>query len=77
VLDLFRQLIEQGAAVISVLHDPALAWHYADRILLVNGDGRKGQGSRAEMLTEKRLSALYGYPLKGFEVDGHVGFLPL
>jgi len=60
-----------------VLHDPALAWRYADKVLLVNGDGRTAQGSCPEMLTEERLSSLYGYPLKRFEVDGHVGFLPL
>lgn len=77
VLELFRRQVEQGAAVVSVLHDPALAWRYADKVLLVNGDGRTAQGACAEMLTEERLSALYGYPLKRFSVDGHVGFLPL
>ncbi len=77
VLDLFRRQAEQGAAVVSVLHDPALAWRYADKVLLVSGDGHTAQGSRTDMLTEERLSSLYGYPLKRFEADGHVGFLPL
>lgn len=77
VLELFRRQTEAGAAVISVLHDPALAWRYAEKILLVNGDGHTAQGTREEMLTEERLSALYGHPLKRFAVDGQVGFLPL
>ena len=77
VLDLFHQQRLAGAALISVLHEPALAWRYADKILLVNGDGHTALGSREEMLTEERLSALYGHPLKRFSVDGQVGFLPL
>ena len=77
VLDLFRKQVEAGAAVVSVLHDPALAWRYADRVLLVNGDGHTDVGRREEMLTEERLSRLYGHPLRRFEVDGQVAFLPL
>lgn len=77
VLELFRQQAEQGAAIVSVLHDPALAWRYANKVVLVNGDGHTALGSCDEMLTEERLSALYGHPLRRFELDGHVGFLPL
>lgn len=76
VLDLFRAQVREGAAVISVLHDPALAWRYADRVLLLGGDGHAEYGDRDEMLTAGRLSRLYGHPLQRFAVDGQVVFLP-
>lgn len=76
-LEIFRQRTLAGCAVVSVLHDPALAWRYADKILLVYGNGQTRQGTRDEMLTEENLSALYGHPLCRIEQAGQVGFLPL
>jgi iron complex transport system ATP-binding protein len=63
---------EQGAAVAMVLHEPALAWRFCDRVLLVYGDGRCECGPAAEMLTAERLSALYDYPLQVFERNGQL-----
>lgn len=77
VLDLFDRIKKDGAAIVSVLHDPALAWRYADKILLVEGNGFTHQGCRDEVLTETMLSDLYGHPLKRIECDGRVTFLPL
>jgi iron complex transport system ATP-binding protein len=76
VLDLFQAQATQGAAIVSVLHDPGLAWRYASHVLLVHGDGRTEQGPRDAMLTSERLSALYGHPLHRFEINGQTGFLP-
>lgn len=76
VLELFRQQVANGAAVVSVLHDPALAWRYADKVLLVQGDGKTYQGPREAMLTEESLSHLYGHPLRRIEADGQVAFIP-
>lgn len=76
VLDLFRAQSDAGAAIVSVLHDPGLAWRYASHVLLVHGDGRTEQGRRDDILTSERLSALYGHPLQRFELNGQVGFLP-
>lgn len=76
VLELFAAKARQGASVVMVLHDPALAWRYADRALLIHGDGRTDIGPVAEMLTAERLSRLYDHPLKGVDVDGHRCFLP-
>lgn len=76
VLELFRQQAAQGAAVISVLHDPTLAWRYADKVLLVQGDGHTQAGRREEVLTEDGLSRLYGHPLKRIDADGQVCFIP-
>ncbi|WP_301101819.1 ABC transporter ATP-binding protein [Propionivibrio sp.] len=65
-----------GAAVAMVLHEPALAWRFCDRALLMHGDGRTESGPTREILTVDRLSALYQYPLQMLECDGRVSFIP-
>ena len=67
---------ECGAAVAMVLHEPALAWRFCDRVLLVHGDGRCESGPAPEMLSAERLSALYDYPLEVFERDGQLCLIP-
>ncbi|GHU34133.1 ABC transporter ATP-binding protein [Betaproteobacteria bacterium] len=67
---------ESGAAVAMVLHEPALAWRFCDRVLLVFGDGRCECGPTVEMLNTERLSDLYDYPLRVFEHDGQLCLIP-
>jgi iron complex transport system ATP-binding protein len=76
MLTLFSDAARDGAAVVMVLHDPALAWRFCDRALLVHGDGRCDCGPAAEMLGAERLSALYDYPLRVFESDGQLCLIP-
>ncbi|MFT3848843.1 MAG: ABC transporter ATP-binding protein [Propionivibrio sp.] len=77
MLELFSARVrERGAALAMVLHEPALAWRYADRVLLIHGDGLTESGPSHEMLTAERLSALYQYPLHVLEHDGRVSFIP-
>jgi iron complex transport system ATP-binding protein len=77
MLALFADAVrEYGAAVVMVLHEPALAWRFCDRVLLVFGDGRCECGPAAEMLNAERLSALYDYPLRVFEHDGQLCLIP-
>ncbi|MFZ2854561.1 MAG: ABC transporter ATP-binding protein [Rhodocyclaceae bacterium] len=64
------------SGVVMVLHEPALAWRFCDRALLIHGDGRSESGSAHEMLTAERLSALYQYPLQAVECDGRISFIP-
>jgi iron complex transport system ATP-binding protein len=64
VLRLFAQKTAAGDAVIASLHDVNLAARYADRCLLLYGDGRWEAGSTADVLTGDRLSALYGTPME-------------
>lgn len=64
------------AAVAMVLHEPALAWRFCDRVLLIHGDGRSETGPTREMLTVDRLSALYQYPLQALESEGRISFIP-
>ncbi len=58
-LRLFRRKADDGAAVIASLHDVNLAVRFADRCLLLYGDGRWDLGPSSDILDTKRLSALY------------------
>ena len=60
MLDQFRRLADDGACVVASLHDVNLASRFADRCLLLHGDGRWDLGTTASILDEARLSALYG-----------------
>jgi iron complex transport system ATP-binding protein len=71
VLGLFRQLANGGRTVITTLHDPTLAARFADRALLLFGDGRWSLGPVAEALTSATLSELYVTPM--IELGGHSG----
>ena len=50
-LRLFREKADDGAAVIASLHDVNLAVRFADRCLLLYGDGRWDLGSTAGFST--------------------------
>lgn len=63
-LRLFRERADAGAAVIASLHDVNLAVRYADRCLLLYGDGRWDLGTTDEVLDERRLTELYGTPME-------------
>lgn len=67
VLDLFRRQCDAGASVIATLHDPTLAARYADRALLLYGDGRYRIGPSHEVLTASTLSELYLCPIVALE----------
>jgi iron complex transport system ATP-binding protein len=59
VLRIFREKAGDGAAVIASLHDVNLAARFADKCLLLYGDGRWELGDSATVLTEQRLTELY------------------
>lgn len=60
----FRQAADDGAAVIAILHDVNLAVRFADRCLLLFGDGRWTIGPNHEVLNEAQLSELYTTPME-------------
>jgi len=76
VLSLFRDLASRGASVIATLHDPTLADRFADRVLLLYGDGRHRIGSVAEMLSEDLLSELYITPMRVLGTAPRRAFVP-
>lgn len=60
VLALFRARADAGQLVIASLHDATLAARYADRVLLLHGDGRWQFGATGPTLSAGNLSELYG-----------------
>ena len=70
VLTLFRELARNGSTVIATLHDPTLAARFADRALLLFGDGRWSVGMVSEAVTAESLSTLYLTPMIEVRQDG-------
>lgn len=79
-LDVLRQLkmlANNGKTIVASLHDPLLAWRFADRVLMLHGDGGWEFGSVAAMLTIDKLERLYGTPFAEFTRDGQSVMLPV
>ncbi|MBS0380438.1 MAG: ABC transporter ATP-binding protein [Proteobacteria bacterium] len=75
VLALFRGLADRGGTVLTTLHDPTLAARFADRVLLLYGDGRWELGPVATALTAASLSALYLTPMLELGQEGRRVFV--
>lgn len=75
VLERFRAQAGTGAAVVASLHDVNLAVRFANRCLLLFGDGRWELGPTASVLTEARLSALYATPMEAIRWKGRDLFM--
>jgi len=76
LLELIRTLHrDQGLTVILVSHLLGSVADSAGRIAIISG-GRLEEGPRGEMLTEERLSRLYGIPVGVHHVDGRTAILP-
>lgn len=76
ILSLFRNLCTAGASIIATLHDPTLAERFADRALLLYGDGRYRLGAAAEVLNSQTLSELYLTPMQAFGDAPRRAFIP-
>jgi len=70
VLRLLRARADAGRAVLATLHDPSLAARFADRALLLFGDGRWRYGPVAEVLSAATLSEIYRVRMREVDVDG-------
>ena len=75
ILGLFKELARNGGTVIASLHDPTLAARFADRALLLFGDGRWQAGAAEEVLTAGVLSELYLTPMHETVANGHRVFV--
>lgn len=64
VLKIFRRLADDGRAIVASLHDVNLAARFADRCLLLFGDGRWSVGNTSDVLDGDRLSELYHTPIE-------------
>jgi iron complex transport system ATP-binding protein len=63
ILALFRARADAGGLVIAALHDATLAARFADKALLLFGDGRWHFGETRTILSEANLSELYEVPV--------------
>lgn len=78
LLDLVDRLRrEDGAAVVSTLHDLTLAGQYADRVLLLDDGDVVACGPPAEVLTPERLAAHYDADVKVINVGGRLVVVPV
>ena len=59
VLRIFREKARNGATIVASLHDVNLAARFADKCLLLYGDGRWILGDTDTVLTTERLTELY------------------
>ncbi len=59
-------LKQPDRAVVSVVHDLSLAKAYGDRVLLINHGRALAEGSPEEVLTSKRLDAVYQMDVYGW-----------
>jgi iron complex transport system ATP-binding protein len=76
-MELMKQQVAAGAAVVSVLHDPGFAARYCDHALLLFGTGTWLAGPADEVLTARNLSCLYGHTLHELtDQDGQRWFVP-
>ena len=61
--------------MITTLHDPTLAARFADRVLLLFGDGRWSSGPVARRSPQEALSELYLAPMIELDQDGRRVFV--
>ena len=77
IMEIFSQSIRtKDSAAVMILHDLNIASRYCNKILLLFGNGKSMQGSHSEMLTDERLSELYGYPIDIIYKEKTAVFVP-
>lgn len=70
ILNILHRIVEEdGLTVLMTTHVPQHAQHLADAVLLMHSADHQDWGTAAEMLTEEKLEALYGVPVKALEVE--------
>jgi iron complex transport system ATP-binding protein len=67
---------DEQLTVVSAMHDVSLAGQYADRLLLLDAGDVVADGTAHEVLSEERISALYGASVRIVRENGSVFVLP-
>ncbi len=63
-LQLAKSLTDEGASVITVIHDLNLAAQYADRVLILNEGKLVADGTPWETLTKENIADVYHWPIQ-------------
>lgn len=74
-LHVFRNAADSGAGIIANLHDINLAARFADRCLLLFGDGRWEFGESKDVLTAATLSELFATNMEAISWRSHELFV--
>lgn len=64
VLAQIVRLAERGLGIVFSTHNPDHAWRYASQVLLLKDGRALACGAPEEALTERRLSEVYGLPVR-------------
>jgi iron complex transport system ATP-binding protein len=64
VMEVLRSRAQDGAAVVAVMHDLALAARFADRIVLMQDGRAPAAGAPGDVLTPERLAASFSIEAK-------------
>jgi len=76
VLQTVKKLVREGVGVLLVIHDPNLAYLFADRLVLMK-DGRVvADGRLDEVFDEELLSEVYGVELRLIDCSGETVLRP-
>ena len=60
VLDLVRQLVDDGLTAVAAIHDLNMAARYCDRLVLLSGGRVLAEGSPEEVLTPETMESAFG-----------------
>ena len=60
VLDLVRQLVDDGLTAIAAIHDLNMAARYCDKLVLLSGGQVLAEGSPSEVLTPETIESAFG-----------------
>jgi len=74
-LRVFRQAADAGAGIIASVHDANMAVRFADRCLLLYGDGHWEIGRSEDVLTESKLSELFATKMEAVAWRNHKLFV--
>ncbi|KUP91957.1 heme ABC transporter ATP-binding protein [Tritonibacter horizontis] len=77
VMEITRRFAQNGGGVIAVMHDLNLTAMYADRVQIMHAGQSAGAGPVPEILTDSRLSQVYGCPLRTSVVPQNAGVFVL
>jgi len=76
VLQTVKKLTNEGVGVLLVIHDPNLAYLFADRLVLMKDGKIVAQGKPEEVFDEELLSEVYGVELSLIDCAGETVLRP-
>jgi iron complex transport system ATP-binding protein len=75
VMELLARAAHDGAAVLAIVHDLALAARFADRVIVMERGRLVADGTPQAVFTPERIAAVFGIDAAMIETD--VGLLPI